>query len=171
LRHCARVVAQDHQVSAHGHGVAQRLARALPHPAASVLAACFRRPISGAAYRLFPPRPGVCFTAVCGLARLRSCAARRSRSNGPGYIGSLLWLVGSSALLAFAVYLTLVGHIGAARAGYATVLFPIFPLMISTLIEEYQWSLFSLAGLVLAIGGNYFVLSRKRGPSNNPLCR
>jgi len=43
--------------------------------------------------------------------------------------------------------------------------------MISTLIEEYQWSLFSLAGLVLAIGGNYFVLSRKRGPSNNPLCR
>jgi len=83
----------------------------------------------------------------------------------PSYIGSLLWLVGSSTLLAFAAYLTLVGRIGAARAGYATVLFPIFALMISTLIEGYQWSLFSLIGFLLVIGGNYYVLSRKHATS------
>ncbi|MEP1443765.1 MAG: EamA family transporter, partial [Hyphomicrobiales bacterium] len=56
--------------------------------------------------------------------------------------------------------LTLLGRIGAARAGYATVIFPIFALLISTVIEGYQWTALSLVGLVLVLVGNYFVLSR-----------
>lgn len=80
----------------------------------------------------------------------------------PSYVGSLLWLIIFSTLLAFAVYLTLVGRIGAARAGYATVIFPIFALLISTAVEGYQWTSYSIAGLILVIIGNYFVLSRTR---------
>ena len=78
------------------------------------------------------------------------------------YIASLLWLILFSTLLAFAVYLTLIGRIGAARAGYATVIFPIFALLISTVIEGYQWTAMSLTGLVLVLVGNYFVLSRRK---------
>lgn len=78
-----------------------------------------------------------------------------------GYLGSLAWLTVSSTILAFAAYLTLVGRIGAARAGYATVIFPIFALLISTVIEGYQWTGLSIAGLTLALIGNYFVLARR----------
>lgn len=89
------------------------------------------------------------------------------------YLGSLLWLILFSTLLAFAVYLTLIGRIGAARAGYATVIFPIFALLISTVIEGYQWTTLSLIGLVLVLIGNYFVLSRsktgkQKTPTNQP---
>lgn len=40
------------------------------------------------------------------------------------YIGALLWLSIVASVIAFAAYLTLLGRIGAGRAGYATVLFP-----------------------------------------------
>lgn len=78
------------------------------------------------------------------------------------YLGSLVWLILFSTLLAFAVYLTLLGRIGAARAGYATVIFPIFALMISTAIEGYQWTTLSMMGVALVLLGNYFVLSRSK---------
>ena len=78
-----------------------------------------------------------------------------------------------STLLAFAVYLTLLGRIGAARAGYATVIFPIIALLISTVTEGYQWTVLSLVGLILVLVGNYFVLSRSKAskqqaPTNLP---
>ena len=76
----------------------------------------------------------------------------------PEYLWSLLFLAVVSTVIAFAAYLSLVGRIGSGRAGYATVVFPIFALMISTALEGYQWTLMAVAGLTLVIAGNVLVM-------------
>lgn len=78
----------------------------------------------------------------------------------PLYLGSLAWLVVVSTVLAFLTYLTLLGRIGAARAGYATVLFPVFALMISAVLEGYVFTPLALIGLGLVAFGNLLVLRR-----------
>jgi len=76
------------------------------------------------------------------------------------YIGALLYLAIGASVLAFASYLTLLRRLGAARAGYATVLFPIIALAVSTVIEGYVWTPLAVAGAVLALAGNVLVLRR-----------
>lgn len=78
----------------------------------------------------------------------------------PAYVVSLLWLAIVSSVAAFWAYLTLLGRIGAARAGYATVMFPVFALAISTVYEGYVWTAPAIAGLVAVLAGNLFVLRR-----------
>jgi drug/metabolite transporter (DMT)-like permease len=78
------------------------------------------------------------------------------------YLGSLVFLAVISTVVAFAAYLTLLGRIGAARAGYATVIFPVFALVVSTFLEGYQWTVFALVGLVLVAAGNVMVIRGKR---------
>jgi drug/metabolite transporter (DMT)-like permease len=74
------------------------------------------------------------------------------------YIASLLFLAVISTVIAFSAYLTLLSRIGPARAGYATVMFPIFALLVSTVLEGYQWSAYALAGLVFVAIGNVLVI-------------
>ena len=76
------------------------------------------------------------------------------------YLGSLAWLSVFSSVIAFWSYLTLLGRIGGARAAYATVIFPLIALASSTLFEGYQWTLSAGIGVVLALAGNWLVLSR-----------
>ncbi len=84
----------------------------------------------------------------------------------PAYIGSLVYLAIFGSILAFGAYLTLLGRIGADRAGYAGLLFPLVALGISTLFEGYLWSGPALAGVALVVAGNFLVLSRRqRRPS------
>ena len=76
------------------------------------------------------------------------------------YLGALLYLSIVASVLAFAAYLRLLRTIGAARAGYTTVLFPVVALAISTVAEGYVWTMPAVAGLVLVLLGNLLVLSR-----------
>lgn len=76
------------------------------------------------------------------------------------YLGGMVWLVLISTVIAFLSYLTLLGRIGPGRAGYATVLFPVFALAISALFEDYRPSLLALLGLGLVAGGNFLVMRR-----------
>ncbi|MER2605678.1 MAG: DMT family transporter [Siculibacillus sp.] len=76
------------------------------------------------------------------------------------YTVSLLWLAIVSSVAAFWAYLTLLGRIGAARAGYATVMFPVFALAISTFAEGYEWTAPAVVGLIAVLAGNLFVLRR-----------
>lgn len=82
----------------------------------------------------------------------------------PTYIGSLVFLAIVSSVIAFAAYLTLLGRIGADRAGYATVLFPVIALLISAIMEDYRMSLLAIIGLAMVLLGNVFVLGKKRKP-------
>lgn len=74
------------------------------------------------------------------------------------YLGSLVFLSVVSTVMAFAAYLTLLGRIGGARAGYATVMFPVFALLISTVFEGYSWTLWAVLGLALVGIGNVLVI-------------
>src|SRR5215204_1187105 len=78
----------------------------------------------------------------------------------PSYLGATVYLALFASVVAFASYLTLLRRIGAARAGYATVLFPIVALAVSTLVEGYRWTLAAILGAALALAGNVLVLRR-----------
>ena len=80
----------------------------------------------------------------------------------PTYVASLVYLALFGSILAFGAYLTLLGRIGADRAAYASLLFPLVALGISTLFEGYRWSLPALVGVLLVLAGNFLVLSRRR---------
>ena len=74
------------------------------------------------------------------------------------YVLGLLWLALVSSVMTFAAYLSLIGRIGPSRAGYATVIFPVFALLISTVFESYTWSGLAFIGLGLVICGNVIML-------------
>jgi drug/metabolite transporter (DMT)-like permease len=78
------------------------------------------------------------------------------------YFLSILWLAIPSTVIAFAVYLTLLGRIGAGRASYSTVLVPVVALALSTFFEGYHWTLIAGLGVVLVIIGNVIVLSKRQ---------
>ncbi len=78
------------------------------------------------------------------------------------YMGSLLYLAIFGSVIAFGSYLTLVGRIGADRAAYATLLFPVIALLLATLFEGYQWSMPAMVGVVIILAGNLLVLRRPR---------
>ena len=70
------------------------------------------------------------------------------------YLVGLLWLSVISTVLTFTCYLTLLGRIGPGRIGYATIVFPIFALLISTIFEDYVWTPIAFVGVGLVILGN-----------------
>ena len=84
------------------------------------------------------------------------------------YIASLLYLtvLGSGAV--FALYFTVVERIGAEKASYATVLFPLVALAVSTVAEGYHWPALALIGVPLAVLGNALVLTRRTAPARLP---
>lgn len=74
------------------------------------------------------------------------------------YLGGLGYLSVIGSVVAFSVYFTLLGRIGAARAGYTTVMYPVIALIVSTFAENYRWSVLSALGLAAVLAGNLLVL-------------
>ena len=68
-----------------------------------------------------------------------------------------------------AAYLTLIQRIGADRAAYTTVLFPIVALGLSTWLEDYRWTPLAAAGVALVLLGNVIVLMRRKLTVKEPL--
>ncbi|NNL63257.1 MAG: EamA family transporter [Woeseiaceae bacterium] len=77
------------------------------------------------------------------------------------YISSLVYLSIFGSVIAFGAYLTLLGRIGAHRAGYATVMFPVVALLLSILFEGLRLDATILAGVFLVLLGNTLVLNRR----------
>ena len=82
----------------------------------------------------------------------------------PEYVISLLYLSIAGSIIAFGAYLTLIGRIGVQRAGYATVLFPVVALLLSTLFEGLRIDATLVIGTLLVIAGNVFVLNIRKAP-------
>jgi drug/metabolite transporter (DMT)-like permease len=80
----------------------------------------------------------------------------------PAYLLSLGYLSIFGSVVAFWAYLTLIGRMGADRASYINLIIPVVALLISTLVEGYQWSLLAFAGLCLVLLGNWLVMRRGR---------
>jgi len=77
------------------------------------------------------------------------------------YSLSLLYLALFGSVLAFGGYLTLLGRIGADRAGYIAVAIPIVALLLSTLLEDFRWHPATVLGIALCVLGNVLVLLKK----------
>ena len=86
----------------------------------------------------------------------------------PSYILSLLYLALFGSVIAFGCYLTLVGRIGADRAAYCSVLFPIVALCLSAAFEGYRLNALSGLGIILVLVGNVLVLAHKQPSSPAP---
>lgn len=85
-----------------------------------------------------------------------------------GYVVSLLYLAVFGSAVAFGCYLSLLRRIGSARAAYATLLFPVVALLISTAFEGYRWTPVAAIGILLTLAGNWLILSsRPKKTTNN----
>lgn len=82
--------------------------------------------------------------------------------SSPRYVGALLYLAIPGSVIGFTAYLMLVGRLGAERAAYCTVLFPLVALNVSAWLEGYHWTAQALYGVALVLGGNLLVFSRPR---------
>jgi len=76
------------------------------------------------------------------------------------YMGALLYLALFGSVIAFGAYFTLVGRIGAGKAAYSTLLFPLVALSFSTVYEGYVWHSNGIAGLLLILTGNLVMFAR-----------
>jgi drug/metabolite transporter (DMT)-like permease len=76
------------------------------------------------------------------------------------YIASLAYLAVFGSVVAFGAYLTLLGRIGAHKAGYATVMFPVVALILSMLFEGLRLDATIAVGTALVLLGNLLVLKR-----------
>jgi drug/metabolite transporter (DMT)-like permease len=76
------------------------------------------------------------------------------------YLVSLLYLTLFGTVLAFGAYLTLLGRIGAERAGYAVVMVPVVALVVSALLEDLRLTPVMGVGVALALAGNLLIIRR-----------
>ncbi len=83
------------------------------------------------------------------------------------YVTSLAYLTLFGSIFAFGAYLTLLGRIGAHKAGYAMVMFPVVALIISVAFEGLQIDAPLIVGTLLVLAGNLFVLKSER-PRRRP---
>lgn len=77
------------------------------------------------------------------------------------YIGSLLFLSIFGSVIAFGCYLTLLNNIGAHKASYTTIMFPAVAVVISTFVEDFNWNIYAVIGLIFILVGNLVVLGKK----------
>ena len=74
------------------------------------------------------------------------------------YVASLFYLAIFASIIAFGSYLKLLGRIGAHKAGYVVVVFPVIALVLSLLFEGLRFELNILLGVILVIAGNLVIL-------------
>ena len=101
---------------------------------------------------------GALFTAVLARANGQEFDFEWSAA----YISSLAYLTVFGSIIAFGAYLTLLGRIGAHKAGYAMVMFPVVALILSTLFEGLEIDASIVVGTLLVLAGNLFVLNTRR---------
>lgn len=109
-----------------------------------------------------PLLAGIGWAMLCGGATALVIALAKGEALSfdfrPAYIVSLLYLAIFGSVIAFASYFTLIGRIGAGRAGYVAVAVPILALLISAFFEGFVWQLWTVLGIACAVAGNLIML-------------
>ena len=75
---------------------------------------------------------------------------------GIGYLGVV------ASAIAFPLYFRVLRTIGPAKAAYSSVIVPVIAMLLSTLFEDYRWSLLAVGGALLAGAGLVVALSARR---------
>lgn len=99
---------------------------------------------------------GAMFTAMAVIVQGKAFTF----SLAPSYLVSLVYLSLFGSVIAFGCYLTLMTRIGAHKTSYANIIFPAVAVLISTLVEDFHWSEFTIIGLSLVLLGNLVVLAK-----------
>jgi drug/metabolite transporter (DMT)-like permease len=102
------------------------------------------------------------FAAVLALLIALALGKHLDFSPRADYVLSLLYLAVFGSAVAFGCYLALLRLIGAARASYSSVLFPVVALLISTAFEGYRWTMLAAIGILLTLAGNWLILSQRK---------
>ncbi|MET4692449.1 DMT family transporter [Endozoicomonas lisbonensis] len=85
------------------------------------------------------------------------------------YIGSLVYLAVFGSVGALSSYVVLIRRIGADRAAFIDVVYPVIALCLSSLVEGYQWSLMALLGVTFIGVGNTVALKPSKTTSGEGL--
>jgi len=104
---------------------------------------------------------GMLYGSLCMLLIALVSDVPLQISTHPAYLLSLVYLSLFGSIIAFGCYLSLVGRIGAGRAAYATLLFPLVALLLSTFWEDYRWTISSVCGMLFIACGNWLAMRRK----------
>ncbi|MFN7097498.1 MAG: DMT family transporter [Gammaproteobacteria bacterium] len=82
------------------------------------------------------------------------------------YLFALLYLSLFGSVIAFGLYLKLLGSIGPDRAAYLFVVTPIVALILSSFFEGFHWESSTIVGILMILAGNTLVMSApKPAPS------
>jgi drug/metabolite transporter (DMT)-like permease len=82
------------------------------------------------------------------------------------YLGGIVYLAIVGSVITFPLYFSLLREIGAGKAAYSSVLVPVVAMILSTLFENYKWTILPAAGALLAMAG-LLVALRARKPKAN----
>ena len=99
---------------------------------------------------------GALFTALIVLAQ----GKQFNFSFELPYLSSLLYLSLFGSVIAFGCYLSLMTRIGSHKTSYANIIFPAIAVLISTVVEGFVWSEYTVIGLSFVLLGNLVVLSK-----------
>ncbi|MGB3754173.1 MAG: DMT family transporter [Parerythrobacter sp.] len=80
----------------------------------------------------------------------------------PVFWAGLVWLALAGSVVTFPLYYTLIRTIGAGRAAYQNILVIVVAMVISTVLEAYEWTALSALGAVLALVGMAVALRAKQ---------
>ncbi len=94
-----------------------------------------------------------------GLALLRGVPPTFDFS--PGYLVSLVYLVVFGSVVAMTSYIALIQRIGSDRTAYVDIIYPIIALLISTVLEGYQWKPVSVLGVGIILLGNLLAMGNR----------
>ncbi|KRV50479.1 hypothetical protein AQ490_15470 [Wenjunlia vitaminophila] len=97
---------------------------------------------------------GSLFTSLGCLATGQRFTVEMSWS----YLAGLAYLALFGSAFAYVAYLTLLGWIGPDRAAFATVVFPLVSLLLSTIFEDYSWSALAFVGVAVVLAANAVIL-------------
>jgi drug/metabolite transporter (DMT)-like permease len=80
------------------------------------------------------------------------------------YWSGVLYLAIVGSVVTFPLYYGLIRDLGPGRAAYNSVVVPVVAMALSTLFEDYRWSLLAAAGGTLALAGMFVALRARNIP-------
>lgn len=101
---------------------------------------------------------GAAFTTILAISR----GTPFNFDPSLAYVSSLLYLALFGSVIAFGSYLTLIGRIGADRAAYIVIVFPVIALFLSAIFEGLNLNGSQLFGILLILSGNAIVLIKRK---------
>ncbi|MFC3120459.1 DMT family transporter [Agaribacter flavus] len=81
------------------------------------------------------------------------------------YYYALLYLAVFGSVIAFGAYMQLVKQMGSDKAAYVVLVYPIVALAISTVFENYVWTISSMLGVIAVLIGNAIAMGKLTLPT------